>query len=85
MLHVSHTAFKLTSPAKFQGSYHNHLFLTEELKGRIADQAKDDETVIVRKERSSQRDNKEAASLRYESLWMVANFGHFVGQVGARS
>ena len=60
------------------------MFLTEELKGRIADQAKDDETVIVRKERLIQRDNK-AASLRFESLWMVANSGHFVGQVGARS
>lgn len=83
MLHVSHTAFKLTFPAKFQGSYHNRIFLTEELKGRIADQAKDDETVIVRKDEFG--DNKEAASLRLESLWMVANFGHFVGQVGARS
>lgn len=61
------------------------MFLTEELKGRIADQAKDDETVIVRKERLIRRDNKEAASLRFESLWMVANSGHFVGQVGARS
>ena len=36
----------------------------------------------MRRERIIPRDNKEAESLRIESLWTETNFGHFAGQVG---